>query len=55
MTDYVWYNYRICFLFWLILGLCNASYRIATEQQRYNDFMQARISSFASVDVPYKK
>ncbi len=55
MTDYVWYNYRICFLFWLVLGICNATYRIATEEQRYTDFVAARVSTFASVDVPYKK
>ncbi len=55
LTDYVWYNYRICLLFWLVLGICNASYRIATEEQRYTDFVNARISTFAAVDVPYKK
>lgn len=55
MADYVWYNYRICFLFFLVLGICNATYRIATEEQRYTDYVAARVSSFASLDVPYKK
>lgn len=27
MTDYVWYNYRITLLFWMILGLASALYR----------------------------
>ncbi len=55
LTDYVWYNYRVCLLFWLVLGICNAAYRIATEEQRYTDYVNARISTFAAVDVPYKK
>ncbi|MBO5109602.1 MAG: O-antigen ligase family protein [Clostridia bacterium] len=28
MTDYVWYNYRIFLMFWLIIGLCCSCHRI---------------------------
>ena len=32
MTDYVWYNYRVFLMFWLIIGLC-CSYRSFEAQQ----------------------
>ena len=32
MTDYVWYNYRIFCLFWLILGLMSALRRVARSE-----------------------
>lgn len=28
MTDYVWYNYRVFFIFWLVFGICSAARRI---------------------------
>ena len=28
MTDYVWYNYRVFFVFWLMIGLVSAAHRI---------------------------
>ena len=31
MTDYVWYNYRVFLIFWLIVGLCCAYRRIDTR------------------------
>ncbi|MBQ9939936.1 MAG: O-antigen ligase family protein [Clostridia bacterium] len=32
MTDYVWYNYRVFGMFWIILGLCVAAIRCADSQ-----------------------
>jgi O-antigen ligase len=32
MTDYVWYNYRIFLLFWLLLGLASAARKIARKE-----------------------
>ncbi len=32
MTDYIWYNYRIFFIFWLMLGLINAVNRTENEK-----------------------
>ncbi|MBQ2708104.1 MAG: O-antigen ligase family protein, partial [Clostridia bacterium] len=28
MTDYIWYNYRVFLMFWLMLGLCAAARKI---------------------------
>ena len=28
MTDYVWYNYRVFFVFWLVIGIVAAARRI---------------------------
>ena len=28
MTDYVWYNYRVFFVFWLMIGIVSAARRI---------------------------
>lgn len=41
MTDYVWYNYRIFLLFWLLLGLASASRKIARKEYSHSlDDMQ---------------
>jgi O-antigen ligase len=34
LTDYVWYNYRIYLLFWMMLGLSVAIIRLYTENER---------------------
>ena len=28
MTDYVWYNYRVFFLFWLVIGLVSSIHKV---------------------------
>ncbi|MBQ4598891.1 MAG: O-antigen ligase family protein [Clostridia bacterium] len=47
MTDYVWYNYRVFFVFWLVIGLVAAARRIdyaARQKHMYT-------SSACSVDL----
>ncbi len=34
MTDYIWYNYRVYLVFWLLFGLTIASARTACEENR---------------------
>lgn len=36
-TDYVWYNYRVFFIFWIVFGICAAARRIdaATRRQKH--------------------
>ena len=34
MTDYVWYNYRVFFIFWLVIGICAAARRIDADIRR---------------------
>lgn len=43
MTDYVWYNYRVFFIFWLVIGVCSAARRIDADARRrkmrmYNEY-----------------
>ena len=33
MTDYVWYNYRVFFIFWLCLGVTMAARRSAISER----------------------
>ena len=28
MTDYIWYNYRVFFVFWIVIGFVSAARRI---------------------------
>lgn len=55
LFDYVWYNYRVCLLFWLLLGICNATYRIGTAEQRQIDYRASLISNIASTDIQIRK
>lgn len=48
MTDYVWYNYRVFLMFWLIIGLC-CSYR-GLDLQEHVDQLEGDIYH-ASVDL----
>ncbi len=35
MTDYIWYNYRVFFVFWVVVGIASAARRIdAAERKR---------------------
>ena len=31
MTDYIWYNYRVFLMFWVVMGLTAAVQRISAE------------------------
>lgn len=33
MTDYVWYNYRVFGMFWIVMGLCVAALRCAQNEK----------------------
>ena len=55
LFDYVWDNYRVCLLFWLLLGICNATYRIGTAEQRQIDYRASLISNIASTDIQIRK
>lgn len=55
LFDHVWYNYRVCLLFFLLLGLCSASYRMGIAEQRQIDYQASKISNIANVDIPIRK
>lgn len=33
LTDYVWYNYRVFLMFWIVIGIVNAYIRIGNEEK----------------------
>ncbi|MBR5538815.1 MAG: O-antigen ligase family protein [Clostridia bacterium] len=39
MTDYVWYNYRVFFMFWLVIGISAAARRIDADMRRRRKMM----------------
>ena len=32
--DYVWYNYRVFFIFWIVIAICSAYFRIKEDEER---------------------
>jgi len=38
MTDYIWYNYRVFLMFWLMLGLCAAARKILTATAGVDEY-----------------
>ena len=37
VTDHIWYNYRIFYLFWIVMGLTVAQMRIGEEALAYEE------------------
>ena len=49
--DYLWYNYRIFFLFWSIVALSSAFYRTKDEETTRKSFTYESDSNSANVDI----
>lgn len=49
MTDYVWYNYRVFFLFWLLIGLVTAMAKIGCHPASSEEN-----AGFLQIDFPEK-
>ncbi len=49
--DFVWYNYRVFFLFWVIIGLSCACVRVGNAEQRRHNIQESREYSKASLDL----
>ena len=50
MFDYVWYQYRIFFLFWCIFGMASALGRIGCHERERQQMLQIIETDYASVD-----
>ena len=50
MVDFVWYNYRIFYLFWVVLALACSCVRIGNEDRRRHEFNNLSEISRASID-----
>jgi len=42
MTDYVWYNYRVFFLFWLIVGLVSSIHKVFRREREEDSLLTDR-------------
>ena len=51
MFDFVWYNYRVFFLFWVVMGLACACTRIGNEEERRHGFLRVDGLSSAITDL----
>ena len=47
MTDYVWYNYRVFLIFWILIGLTSAIRRCSVETlgERPTDYLEEEAHS----------
>ncbi len=51
MFDYVWYNYRIFFLFWVVMALGIACIKIGNRELSKNDFVTDNDEYAAVIDI----
>lgn len=57
MTDYIWYNYRVFFIFWFVLALASAYIRVGrSETTRDNAGSAANAdATHAAIDIPLQR
>ena len=53
LFDFVWYNYRIFFLFWAVLALGIATTRVGNEDQRRRSFVSVLDQNSATIDLDF--
>ncbi|MBQ2999782.1 MAG: O-antigen ligase family protein [Clostridia bacterium] len=51
--DYIWYNYRIFFLFWVVLGLACACIRISRAEEQRHAFVETNETNYATKDLGF--
>jgi putative inorganic carbon (HCO3(-)) transporter len=51
LFDYIWYQYRIFFLFWTVFGLASAIARIDAYERERKQMLQVTEPEYASVDL----
>ncbi len=51
--DFVWYNYRIFFLFWVILGLACACIRVSCAEENRHAFVEMNETNCATMDLDF--
>ena len=51
--DFVWYNYRVFFLFWIVLGLACACIRIGRAEEQRHAFVEANETNYATKDLNF--
>ena len=51
LFDYVWYNYRIFFMFWVMIGLCCAYVRFGDREMQRILGAEKHSAESASIDL----
>lgn len=51
--DYIWYNYRVFFLFWVVLGLACACIRIGLTEEQRHTFVEPNETNYATKDLGF--
>ena len=52
LTDYIWYNYRVFFIFWAVIGLTAALRRCDTLETDYITRKDKQDQHAAHIDIP---
>ena len=51
--DFIWYNYRMFFLFWTILGFACACIRIGRAEEQRHTFVETNETNYATKDLGF--
>lgn len=51
MFDYIWYNYRIFFTFWIVMGISCAYIRVGNREEERKRFIVEQREDNASIDI----
>jgi len=49
--DFIWYNYRIFFLFWVVLALGCACVRVGNAEQKRHEVRMSEETNYATLDI----
>ena len=44
LTDYVWYNYRVFLMFWVVLSLVSVTVDLATREDKRTDDVESYLT-----------
>lgn len=53
LFDFIWYNYRMFFLFWAILGLACACIRVGRAEESRQNYHELREENSATMDLDF--
>ena len=53
-TDYIWYNYRVYFIFWAVIGIAAAFRRCGAANRSHAYYPFKKDKDFAFLDIPLK-
>ena len=53
LFDFIWYNYRVFFLFWAILGLACACIRVGRTEENRHAYVASNEINTATMDLEF--